>query len=158
MSERIAVMGAGVMGAGIAQVMALAGHDVVGYDISAEVLATAREGVDTGRFGVRGAVERGKLTEADADAALARITFTDDLDAVTDADVVIEAVPERLDLKVEVFRDLDRRCTATTILASNSSAYSKCRTASAARPASSDNSAASSWSGTLSGSSSSRTS
>ena len=123
MSERIAVMGAGVMGAGIAQVMAIAGHDVVGYDISAEVLATAREGVDTGRFGVRGAVERGKLTEADADAALARITFTDDLDAVTDADVVIEAVPERLDLKVEVFRDLDRRCTATTILASNSSGF-----------------------------------
>ena len=123
MSERIAVMGAGVMGAGIAQVMALAGHDVVGYDISAEVLATAREGVDTGRFGVRGAVERGKLTEADADAALARITFTDDLDAVTDADVVIEAVPERLDLKVEVFRDLDRRCIATTILASNSSGF-----------------------------------
>src|SRR5687768_14431287 len=73
-SERIAVMGAGVMGAGIAQVMAIAGHDVVGYDISAEVLATAREGVDTGRFGVRGAVERGKLTEEAADAALARIT------------------------------------------------------------------------------------
>jgi 3-hydroxybutyryl-CoA dehydrogenase len=122
-SERIAVMGAGVMGAGIAQVLAVAGHDVVGYDISAEVLATAREGVDTGRFGVRGAVERGKLTEQQADAALARITFTDELDAVADADVVIEAVPERLDLKIEVFRDLDRRCTAMTILASNSSGF-----------------------------------
>jgi len=122
-SERIAVMGAGVMGAGIAQVMAIAGHDVVGYDISAEVLATAREGVDTGRFGVRGAVERGKLTREAADAALARIAFTDDLDAVADVDVVIEAVPERLDLKIEVFRDLDRRCTPTTILASNSSGF-----------------------------------
>lgn len=123
MNERIAVMGAGVMGAGIAQVMAIAGHEVVGYDVSPEVLATAREGIDTGRFGVRGAVERGKLTEEQAGAALARITFTDDVDAVTDADVVIEAVPERLDLKVEVFRDLDRRCTATTILASNSSGF-----------------------------------
>ena len=123
MNERIAVMGAGVMGAGIAQVMAIAGHAVVGYDISGDVLAAAREGVDTGRFGVRGAVERGKLTEQEADAALARITFTDQLDAVAEVDVVIEAVPERLDLKIEVFRDLDRRCTPTTILASNSSGF-----------------------------------
>src|SRR5688572_25598384 len=89
-SERIAVMGAGVMGAGIAQVMAIAGHDVVGYDISTEVLATARTDVDTGRFGVRGAIERGKLTAEQADAALARISFTDDLDAVSEVDVVIE--------------------------------------------------------------------
>ena len=123
MSERIAVMGAGVMGAGIAQVLAIAGHDVVGYDISAEVLAGAREGVDTGRYGVRGAVERGKLTSEEADAALARITFTDDLGAVGDADVVIEAVPERLDLKIEVFRDLDQRCKPSAILASNSSGF-----------------------------------
>ena len=123
MSERIAVMGAGVMGAGIAQVMAIAGHDVVSYDISADVLKAAREGVDTGRFGVRGAVDRGKLTAEQADAAIARITFTDDLAAVSDADVVIEAVPERLDLKIEVFRDLDERCKPSTILASNSSGF-----------------------------------
>jgi 3-hydroxyacyl-CoA dehydrogenase len=116
-------MGAGVMGAGIAQVMAIAGHDVVGYDISADVLKAAREGVDTGRFGVRGAVERGKLTSEQADAAIARITFTDDLGAVADTDVVIEAVPEKLDLKIEVFRDLDQRCKPSTILASNSSGF-----------------------------------
>lgn len=123
MNERIAVMGAGVMGAGIAQVMAIAGHDVVGYDVSAEVLAQARDGIATGRFGISGAVERGKLTQEQADAALARVTFTDDVGAVADADVVIEAVPERLDLKIEVFRDLDRRCQPTTILASNSSGF-----------------------------------
>ena len=123
MSERIAVMGAGVMGAGIAQVMAIAGHEVIGYDISSDVLGKAREGVDTGRFGVRGAVERGKLTAEQADAALARLTFTDDIEAVADVDVVIEAVPEKLDLKIDVFRDLDRRCKATTILASNSSGF-----------------------------------
>src|SRR2546423_3297113 len=123
MSQRIAVMGAGVMGAGIAQVLAIAGHDVVDYDISTEVLSSARDGVDTGRFGVRGAVERGKLTAEEADAALARITFTDDLAAVGDADVVIEAVPERLDLKIEVFRDLDQRCRPSAILASNSSGF-----------------------------------
>jgi len=121
--ERVAVMGAGVMGAGIAQVMAIAGHEVVGYDVSREVLAKAHDEVATGRFGVRGAVERGKLAVDEADAALARITFTDDLDAVADADVVIEAVPERLDLKIEVFRDLDRRCQTSTILASNSSGF-----------------------------------
>ena len=123
MDERVAVMGAGVMGAGIAQVMAIAGHEVVGYDVSREVLAKAHDEVATGRFGVRGAVERGKLAVEEADAALARITFTDDLDAVADADVVIEAVPERLDLKIEVFRDLDRRCQTSTILASNSSGF-----------------------------------
>src|SRR3712207_3680159 len=111
------------MGAGIAQVMAIAGHEVVGYDISGDVLAQAREGVDTGRFGVKGAVERGKLSAEDAEAALARMTFTDDLDAVADVDVVIEAVPERLDLKIEVFRDLDARCKESTILASNSSGF-----------------------------------
>jgi len=123
LNERIAVMGAGVMGAGIVQVMAIAGHEVVGYDVNADVLTKAREDVATGRFGVGGAVERGKLTAEQADAALARMTFTDDLDAVAEADVVIEAVPERLDLKIEVFRDLDRRCQASTILASNSSGF-----------------------------------
>ena len=116
-------MGAGVMGAGIAQVMAIAGHEVVAYDISTDVLAQSRQDVDTGRFGVKGAVERGKLTVEQADTALARITFTDQLDAVHDVDVVIEAVPERLDLKIEVFRDLDSRCKDTTILASNSSGF-----------------------------------
>ncbi len=123
MEERIAVIGAGVMGAGIAQVMAIAGHQVVGYDVSADVLEHAREDVVAGRFGIRGAVDRGKLTMELADHALARITFTDELDAVTDADVVIEAVPERLDLKIEVFRDLDGRCKQSAILASNSSGF-----------------------------------
>ncbi len=69
MVERIAVMGAGVMGAGIAQVMAIAGHEVVGYDVSGEVLARSRDEVATGRFGVQGAVERGKLTQEQADVA-----------------------------------------------------------------------------------------
>lgn len=121
--ERIGVMGAGVMGSGIAQVMAIAGHDVVCYDIATEAIEKGRATVDTGRFGVKGAVERGKLTAAEADAALARLTFTTDLDAVAATDLVIEAVPERLDLKVTVFRDLDRRAADATILASNSSGF-----------------------------------
>jgi 3-hydroxybutyryl-CoA dehydrogenase/3-hydroxyacyl-CoA dehydrogenase len=121
--EKIGVLGAGVMGAGIAQVMAIAGHDVVCHDVSAEAVAKGREGVDTGRFGVRGAVDRGKLTASEADAALARLRFTDQLDALDDVDIVIEAVPERLDLKISVFRDLDRRCKPSAILASNSSGF-----------------------------------
>lgn len=123
MSERIGVMGAGVMGAGIAQVMAVAGHDVVCYDIAPEALDAGRATVDTGRFGVRGSVERGKLTAQEADAALARIDFTNDVDALYGVDVVIEAIPERLDLKVSTFRDLDRNCAENTILASNSSGF-----------------------------------
>ena len=123
MSERIGVMGAGVMGSGIAQVMAIAGHEVVCYDVAAEALDKGRATVDTGRFGVRSAVDRGKLTPDKAEAALARISFTDDLDTVAQTDVIIEAVPERLDLKIKVFRDLDRRAPQQTILASNSSGF-----------------------------------
>jgi 3-hydroxybutyryl-CoA dehydrogenase len=120
---RIGVMGAGVMGAGIAQVMAIAGHEVVCYDISAEAAAKGRAGVESGRFSVQGAVERGKLSEEEADAALQRMTFTDEAARLHAVDVVIEAVPEKLDLKVSVFRDLDRHCPEGTILASNSSGF-----------------------------------
>jgi 3-hydroxybutyryl-CoA dehydrogenase len=117
-------MGAGVMGSGIAQVMAIAGHETVCYDIADEALAKGRDIVDTGRFGVKSAVDRGKLTAEEADAALERLTFTTDLDQVAGTDVVIEAVPERLDLKIRVFRDLDQRAPDGTILASNSSGFS----------------------------------
>ena len=123
MSERIGVMGAGVMGSGIAQVMALAGHDVVCYDVSEEALGKGRDIVENGRFGVRSAVQRGLIDAERADAALARLTFSDDLDAVAGTDVVVEAVPERLELKIRVFVDLDRRAPAATILASNSSGF-----------------------------------
>ena len=123
-AEKVVVVGAGVMGAGIAQVMALAGCEVVACDIDAGVLEKSREDVEHGRFGVRGAVERGKVSAAEADAALGRLSFSQDrAGAVADADVVIEAVPERLDLKVRIFRDLDKECPPRTILASNSSGY-----------------------------------
>ena len=119
---RIAVVGAGVMGGGIAQVCALAGDDVACYDIAPAALEDAHTHVTTGRFGLDGAVARGKATRADADAALARITFTGSLEtAVAGADLVIEAVPERIELKVRVFRELDRLAPAPAILASNTS-------------------------------------
>ena len=120
---RVAVLGAGVMGSGIAQVTAIAGYPTVCYDIDADALVSGRAHVASGRFGLAGAVERGKLTQAEADAALDRITFTGAFEEAAAVDVVVEAVPERLDLKIRVFRDLDRIAPAHTILASNTSGF-----------------------------------
>jgi 3-hydroxybutyryl-CoA dehydrogenase/3-hydroxyacyl-CoA dehydrogenase len=122
-AKTVGVLGAGVMGSGIAQVTAIAGFTTVCYDVDAGALTAAREHVTTGRFGLDGAVERGKLTRDDADAALARLAFTEQFDEAANTDVVIEAVPERLELKVRVFRDLDRVAPASTILASNTSGF-----------------------------------
>lgn len=122
--ENIAVIGAGVMGAGIAQVMAVAGCQVAAVDVDSEVLEQSKNEVESGRFGVRGAVERGKLTAQEADQALERLSFTQDRSqAAAEADVVIEAVPERLDLKIRLFRELDAETPPHTILASNSSGF-----------------------------------
>ena len=121
---RIAVIGAGVMGSGMAQVLAQAGHDVHCTDVAEAVLAKARERVTSGRYGFERAVERGKLARADADAALARLRFSTAFEAaVGQAGLVLEAVPEKLDLKIRVFRDLDRVAPAGCILASNSSGF-----------------------------------
>ena len=117
------VAGAGVMGSGIAQVLAVAGHEVVCTDLAESSLDAAREAVETGRFGVRSAVERGKLTTDQADRALQRLTFTTDTDALTDRYLVIEAIPEILDLKVRFWRELDAIADRETIFASNSSGF-----------------------------------
>jgi 3-hydroxyacyl-CoA dehydrogenase len=120
----IAVIGAGVMGSGIAQVLAQAGNRVHCTDVDEDAIAKAREGVTRGRYGFERAVERGKLDRAAADAALERLNFSTDFEgAVRAAELVIECVPERLDLKVKVFRDLDRLAPADAILASNSSGF-----------------------------------
>lgn len=119
----VGVLGAGVMGSGIAQVTAIAGYPTVCYDLDPAALERARDQVATGRFGLAGAVERGKLTAPEADAALARLTFTGTFADAAEVDVVIEAVPERLDVKVRVFRDLDQASPPHTILASNTSGF-----------------------------------
>jgi 3-hydroxybutyryl-CoA dehydrogenase len=122
--ERIGVLGAGVMGSGIAQVAATAGYETVCYDVDADALARGREHATTGRYGLERGVRRGKLTREEADGALARLTFSEAFDAAAGADLVIEAVPERLELKIKVFRDLDRAAPEHTILASNTSGFS----------------------------------
>lgn len=124
MSElRIGVIGAGVMGGGIAQSTAAAGFETVCTDIASEALDVARREAAEGRFGLAGAVARGKLSAADADAARARITWTPELEKAAACDLVIECVPERLDVKLRVFRELDRLAPPRAILASNSSGF-----------------------------------
>ena len=122
--ERIGVMGAGVMGSGIAQVLAVAGHEVVCRDLDDDVLESARASVTSGRFGMEGTVARGKISADDAAAALDRLTFTTDLDRAVDVDVIVEAVPEDLGLKIRFWRELDGLAPEHTIFASNSSGFS----------------------------------
>ena len=118
---KVGVLGAGVMGSGIAQVCALAGDEVACFDVAPAALDEAPSHVTSGRFGLDNAVARGKVTREQADAAVARITFTASFEEAAASDLVIEAVPERLELKVRVFRDLDRVAPPGTILASNTS-------------------------------------
>lgn len=119
MAGRLAVVGAGLMGSGIAQVAAQAGWQVTLRDLDQASVARGVDGIRTslGRF-----VEKGKISSEDVEAALGRITTTTDLDAVADADIVVEAVFERLDVKHEVFRAIDKICKDGTILATNTSA------------------------------------
>ncbi|MEM7408782.1 MAG: 3-hydroxyacyl-CoA dehydrogenase family protein [Myxococcota bacterium] len=119
----LGVIGAGVMGSGIAQTAATHGIRTLCTDIDGDALAKAREATTSGRYGFERAVARGKLSREDADAALARLEFTSDLDATVACNVVLECVPERLDLKLHVLRDLDARAPASTILASNTSGF-----------------------------------
>ncbi|MDX2814209.1 3-hydroxyacyl-CoA dehydrogenase family protein [Streptomyces sp. PA03-5A] len=119
MAKKLAVIGAGLMGSGIAQVSAQAGYEVVLRDITVEALARGKGGIEASyeKF-----VAKGKLTAQDAAAALARITTTTDLDAAADADIVVEAVFEKIEVKQEIFRALDKIAKADAVLASNTSA------------------------------------
>jgi 3-hydroxybutyryl-CoA dehydrogenase len=118
-AQQIAVIGAGLMGAGIAQVSAAAGYDVVLRDVTTEALD---RGLGSIRASYAKFVEKGRMAEADAAAALARIGTTTDLDAVGTADLVVEAVFETIEVKAEVFRALDSICKDGAVLASNTSA------------------------------------
>ncbi|WP_137288333.1 3-hydroxyacyl-CoA dehydrogenase family protein [Natronorubrum halophilum] len=119
-----AVVGGGVMGAGIAQVLARAGYDVRVRELNDELAAEARDRVVSGNYGLEDAVEGGYLSEAEKDAVLERLSFTTDLDAATDGtEFVLEAVTETLAIKGQVFRDLDD-ATDDQPLYSNTSGFS----------------------------------
>jgi 3-hydroxybutyryl-CoA dehydrogenase len=118
-AKKLAVIGAGLMGSGIAQVSAQAGWDVVLRDVTDGALARGKGGIEASyeKF-----VAKGKLAAADAEQALARITTTTDLEATADADIVVEAVFERIDVKREIFQTLDKLVKDEAVLASNTSA------------------------------------
>lgn len=121
--RKVGVLGGGVMGGGIAQVAAIAGYDVVVRDISDEMIDATRESLFASKWGIKRAVEIGKLKFDEAMAAMERVSFTTEIEGLADCDIVIEAVPEKLELKQEVFKELDQAVKPEAIFASNTSGF-----------------------------------
>jgi 3-hydroxybutyryl-CoA dehydrogenase len=119
--QRVGVVGLGTMGAGIAQVSVQSAHDTVGREVSDELNKRARSTID--RYLGR-AVEKGRMSQADKDVALGRLTLTTDLGDLADCDLVIEAIVEELEPKRQLFAELEGICRPDTILATNTSALS----------------------------------
>lgn len=119
MAGRLAVIGSGLMGSGIAQVAAQAGWTVTMRDLDQ---ASLDRGVGAIRTSLGRFVAKDKISQEDADAAVARITTTTELEAAADADVVIEAIFEKVEAKHEVFRALDKICKPGAVLGTNTSA------------------------------------
>jgi len=119
--SRVGVVGLGTMGAGIAQVAVTAGYETVGREVATELAERGRSTIDhyLGR-----AVEKGKLSADERETALGRLRLSTDLEDLADCDLVIEAVLEELDLKREVFAELDRITRPDAVLATNTSALS----------------------------------
>ena len=116
--RKIGIIGVGLMGAGIAEVCARAGYDTLVREINDELLAKGLDRIETS---MQSAVQRGKLTVADQEAARSRIRGTTRLEDFADRDLVIEAAIEDMGLKKNLFAQLDQICPAHTILTSNTS-------------------------------------
>lgn len=119
--QKIFVVGGGFMGSGIAQTAITAGYDVKISDVSEEIVDRAKAGIDKM---LAKNVAKGRITQEAKDAAMARLTGAASLDAAADADLVIEAVAEREDVKKSVFTALSGVCRPDAILASNTSSIS----------------------------------
>lgn len=130
MPPKIAVLGAGTMGAGIAQLAAQSGFDVLMYDLKDDFV---QRGMDRIKTALQSRVDRGKIDSLDMDATLSHITTTTNRDDAASADLIIEAAPEDLALKREIFSSLSALCSPTAILATNTSSLSITAIASAAR-------------------------
>ncbi len=118
----VAVIGAGIMGRGIAHAAALGGYRTILEDLLPNALRKAETEI---RATLDQAVERGKVAASEAEAAFSRVEYADSVDqAAREADLVIEAVPEELESKIEIFTMLDKICRPSTILASNTSSLS----------------------------------
>jgi len=122
--KKIGVLGAGMMGSQITQVCATFGFNVVTRDISDNILKDGMNQIVEGPFGLKRGVDRGKLTKEQMDDAIKRIKTTTDIDEVCrDVDVIIEAAPEDLSLKIKIFKELDEKCPKRTVLSTNSSGF-----------------------------------
>ena len=121
MSERIAVIGAGQMGGGIAHVAALSGYPVTLIDVAEAALEKGRSTIASN---LDRQVKKGTIDAGARDSALSRITTATSLDGSSDAAVVIEAATERINLKYRIFEDLDRIAASNAILATNTSSIS----------------------------------
>ncbi|MEK7277793.1 MAG: 3-hydroxyacyl-CoA dehydrogenase NAD-binding domain-containing protein [Chloroflexota bacterium] len=119
--QTIAVLGSGTMGAGIAQVCALRGFDTILYDINDDLV---NAGLNRIHESIRKGVQLGKTDPATADSAIARLKTTAQLSDLAPADLVIEAAPEKLELKRDLFRHLDALLAPSALLASNTSSLS----------------------------------
>ncbi|PKQ27631.1 MAG: 3-hydroxybutyryl-CoA dehydrogenase [Candidatus Anoxymicrobium japonicum] len=119
--KKVFVVGAGLMGGGITQVAATAGYEVTMRDMTDEIL---EKSVKTIEWSVGKFASKGKITEEQAKAAISNIKTTTELADAADADLVIEAVFEKLELKQEIFKALDEICKPECVLASNTSAIS----------------------------------
>lgn len=129
--RKVCVLGAGIMGAGIAQVLAEAGYSVGLRDIEDRFVQSGLDGI---KKNLDRTVSKGKMDRKTADAVIQRIEGTVDLkEAAADADLVIEAVIENMDVKKTVFRELDELCPPQTIFASNTSGLSITEMASVTR-------------------------
>ena len=125
MFQKIAVIGSGVMGHGIAQVYALAGFDVFLYDLKQELLTKAIDSIEKSMSQL---IAENALTEGEKQAALERISLTTDLQAaVAQADVITEAVPEVIEVKWELFAKLEEYARPDAVIASNTSTFSLSR-------------------------------
>ena len=116
--SRIGIVGSGIMGSGIAEVAATTGHDVI---LRSRSLESAQAMVAGLAKSLARQVEKGRREQADADAALARVTATADLADLAGCDLVLESVVEDLDIKLALFRELDAICGPDTIIATNTS-------------------------------------
>jgi 3-hydroxybutyryl-CoA dehydrogenase len=128
--QKIGIIGSGAMGAGIAQVAAMAGCDVIVTDQYETALIKAR---DTIQFSLNKFVERGKLSDQESVAIFGRVHYGNGLNGMEDRDLVIEAAMEDLSVKQEIFQSLEKTCTESCILATNTSSLSIASIASACR-------------------------
>jgi 3-hydroxybutyryl-CoA dehydrogenase len=120
--KRIAVLGAGTMGHGIAHAAIAGGYDTRMYDVTDAAVAKGRGAIESI---VKKGVELGKVPAADADAMLKRLTATSSLgEALQDAEFIIEAAPEKIDLKLALFQQIEQLAPASAVIGSNTSALS----------------------------------